>query len=158
MLISCPYCGPRDVAEFTYQGDGNRDRPNPMSQDLGAWNEYVFDRVNLAGDHNEIWQHSGGCRSHVAVVRNTLTHKISSVRMVRDAAPAPVTARREPSTVQTRLEQQALTRASAAPKPKRPANKPKSTAPAKSATGATSAPTKAKASSKTAVRTPRGAK
>ncbi|RUW18149.1 sarcosine oxidase subunit delta, partial [Mesorhizobium sp. M1A.F.Ca.IN.020.06.1.1] len=27
MLITCPYCGPRDVIEFTYQGDGNRERP-----------------------------------------------------------------------------------------------------------------------------------
>ncbi|RUW59314.1 sarcosine oxidase subunit delta, partial [Mesorhizobium sp. M2A.F.Ca.ET.067.02.1.1] len=26
MLITCPYCGPRDVIEFTYQGDGNRQR------------------------------------------------------------------------------------------------------------------------------------
>ena len=26
MLITCPYCGPRDVSEFAYQGDGNRDQ------------------------------------------------------------------------------------------------------------------------------------
>ena len=26
MLITCPYCGPRDVSEFSYQGDGNRTR------------------------------------------------------------------------------------------------------------------------------------
>ncbi|TIN67967.1 MAG: sarcosine oxidase subunit delta, partial [Mesorhizobium sp.] len=32
MLITCPYCGPRDVIEFTYQGDGNRERPDPASQ------------------------------------------------------------------------------------------------------------------------------
>ena len=36
MLIACPYCGLRDVSEFTYQGDGNRTRPNPMSQDMSA--------------------------------------------------------------------------------------------------------------------------
>lgn len=89
MLITCPYCGPRDVAEFTYQGDGNRRRPDPASTDITAWNDYVYDRVNIAGDQNEIWQHSGGCRSHIAVTRNTLTHIISSVRMVRDAAPSP---------------------------------------------------------------------
>lgn len=89
MLIACPYCGPRDAAEFTYQGDGNRTRPNPVSQDVAAWNEYVYDRVNIAGDQNEIWQHSGGCRSHLRVVRNTLTHKISSVAFARpEASPA----------------------------------------------------------------------
>lgn len=83
MLIACPYCGPRDVAEFTYQGDGNRARPNPMSQDLTAWNEYVYDRVNVAGDQNEIWQHSGGCRAHLRVTRNTLTHKIATIAPAR---------------------------------------------------------------------------
>ena len=89
MLISCPYCGPRDVAEFIYQGDANRVRPNPKSQDIGAWNEYIYDRLNIAGDQNEFWLHSGGCRSHLFVVRNTLTHKISHVSLARDRlAPA----------------------------------------------------------------------
>ncbi|RWF50499.1 MULTISPECIES: sarcosine oxidase subunit delta [unclassified Mesorhizobium] len=83
MLIICPYCGPRDVIEFTYQGDGNRERPDPASQNFEAWNAYVYDRLNPAGDHNEIWQHSGGCRAHLRVVRNTLTHEISSVAFVR---------------------------------------------------------------------------
>ena len=85
MLITCPYCGPRDVAEFTYQGDGNRQRPDPASTDQEAWNAYVYDRLNPAGDHHEIWQHSGGCRAHLAVTRSTLTHKISSVGFARDA-------------------------------------------------------------------------
>ncbi|MEQ1950625.1 sarcosine oxidase subunit delta family protein [Mesorhizobium sp. CN2-181] len=79
MLITCPYCGPRDVSEFSYQGDGNRTRPDPSSTDQSAWNAYVYDRVNTAGDHKEIWQHAGGCRSHLAVTRNTLTHRISDV-------------------------------------------------------------------------------
>ena len=85
MLINCPYCGPRDVSEFTYQGDGNRRRPDPASTDQEAWNAFVYDRLNPAGDHHEIWQHSGGCRVHLAVIRSTLTHKISSVGFARDA-------------------------------------------------------------------------
>ena len=89
MLITCPYCGPRDVIEFTYQGDGNRERPQPASQNLDAWNAYVYDRVNTAGDHHEIWQHSGGCRVHLTVTRNTLTHRISSVGFARDAGHRP---------------------------------------------------------------------
>ena len=72
-------------SEFTYQGDGNRTRPDPASTDQEAWNAYVYDRLNTAGDHHEIWQHSGGCRAHLAVTRNTLTHKISSVGFARDA-------------------------------------------------------------------------
>jgi len=116
MLITCPYCGPRDVAEFTYQGDGNRVRPNPMSQDIEAWNDYIYDRINLAGDQNEIWQHSGGCRSHLAIVRNTLTHKVSSVHLMRERKPA-LAVRTELSTTQTALEEQALQAAKAASKP-----------------------------------------
>ena len=95
MLLTCPYCGPRDVSEFTYQGDGNRQRPAPNSQDLQAWNEYVYDRQNPAGDHNEIWQHSGGCRSHIRVVRNTLTHNVSSAVPVRGDAHHRSTERRK---------------------------------------------------------------
>ncbi len=83
MLITCPYCGPRDAVEFTYQGDGNRTRPDLASQDLEAWNDYVYERLNPAGDHNEVWQHSGGCRMHMRVVRNTLTHAIASVAPAR---------------------------------------------------------------------------
>ena len=79
MLITCPYCGPRDLAEFAYQGDGNRTRPDPASMDQHAWNAYVYDRHNPAGAHHEIWQHSGGCRAHLAVTRDTLTHAITSV-------------------------------------------------------------------------------
>ncbi len=89
MLITCPYCGPRDVSEYTYQGDGTRPRPDAASGDGGAWNEYVYDRANPAGEHSEIWQHSGGCRAHLAVMRSTTTHKVASVRFVRDAGHAP---------------------------------------------------------------------
>jgi heterotetrameric sarcosine oxidase delta subunit len=84
MLITCPYCGPRDLAEYTYQGDANRTRPDPASTDQAAWNAYVYERVNTAGDHREYWQHSGGCRSHLLVVRNTLTHAIGSVGFTRE--------------------------------------------------------------------------
>lgn len=94
MLITCPYCGPRDSSEFTYRGDGNRERPQPASQNLDAWNEYVYERTNPAGDHNEIWQHSGGCRTHIRVVRNTLTHVISSVQSARGEAPRKAVTRR----------------------------------------------------------------
>jgi heterotetrameric sarcosine oxidase delta subunit len=116
MLITCPYCGARDVSEFIYQGDGNRVRPDPMSQDIAAWNEYIHDRVNIADELNEIWQHSGGCRSHLAIVRNTLTHKVSSVHLMRERKPA-LAVRTELSTTQTALEEQALKVAKAAAKP-----------------------------------------
>lgn len=87
MLISCPYCGPRDLAEFTYQGDAGRTRPDPASTDQAAWNTYVYERANPAGPHREYWQHTGGCRVHLLITRNTLTHEIADVTFVR-AAPS----------------------------------------------------------------------
>ncbi len=84
MIITCPYCGPRDSSEFVYREEGGRIRPDQASTDQAAWNAYVYDRLNPAGEHNEIWQHSGGCRSHLAVVRSTLTHVISSVGFARE--------------------------------------------------------------------------
>jgi methylglutamate dehydrogenase subunit B len=89
MLITCPYCGPRDLVEFTYQGDANRIRPDRASTDQAAWNAYVYDRVNTAGDHAEYWQHSGGCRAHLTVMRNTLTHEIKGVALAREPGAKP---------------------------------------------------------------------
>lgn len=88
MLITCPYCGPRDVGEFTYQGDATRTRPDPASSDQQAWNAYVFERPNTAGPHREYWQHSGGCRSHLLVVRDTVTHEILETGFARSRAAA----------------------------------------------------------------------
>jgi len=84
MLIACPYCGPRDLVEFTYQGDATRSRPDPASTDQDAWSAYVYDRPNPAGEHSEYWQHSGGCRAHLLIVRNTVTHEIRSVGFARE--------------------------------------------------------------------------
>ncbi|MBO6726313.1 MAG: sarcosine oxidase subunit delta [Rhizobiaceae bacterium] len=79
MRISCPYCGERDVVEFTYQGDATVERPDPASIDQDAWNAFVYDRANPAGKHKELWQHSGGCRAHLVVERDTVSHVIHSV-------------------------------------------------------------------------------
>ncbi|MBO6716507.1 MAG: sarcosine oxidase subunit delta family protein [Rhizobiaceae bacterium] len=86
MRIPCPYCGPRDVGEFTYQGDATVTRPDPASTDQDGWNRYVYDRANPAGKHSEVWQHSGGCRAHLIVERDTLTHAVGAVRYARGSA------------------------------------------------------------------------
>ena len=87
MRITCPYCGPRDLAEFSYQGDGSRMRPDLSSTAPREWFSHVYERTNPAGVHDEIWQHSGGCRAHLAVSRDTLTHAIASVSFARDGGP-----------------------------------------------------------------------
>ncbi|MCC5779428.1 sarcosine oxidase subunit delta [Nitratireductor sp. B36] len=83
MLIDCPHCGPRDLAEFSYQGDATRTRPDLASTDTKAWLDYVYHRPNPAGRHREFWQHAGGCRAHLVVERDTLTHEIFTVSFAR---------------------------------------------------------------------------
>lgn len=80
MIITCPWCGNRDAGEFTYQGDGNRSRPSLAGTSIDEYNAYVYDRENPAGQHRELWQHTGGCRSHVLVTRDTTNHKIISCK------------------------------------------------------------------------------
>ena len=76
MRLTCPWCGERDGGEFTYRGDATAIRP-PIDNDVVEDHQaYVFDRKNPAGPHREVWHHSGGCRSHMVVTRNTLTHEV----------------------------------------------------------------------------------
>jgi len=86
MRIKCPYCGERDVAEFTYLGVADLKRPDPKSTNAEqAFFEYAYLRDNPAGLLAELWYHGGGCRSWLRVVRDTRNHEISSVAMAESA-------------------------------------------------------------------------
>jgi heterotetrameric sarcosine oxidase delta subunit len=74
MLITCPHCGARDVTEFTYGGPAETERPDPANASDTQWNDYVYLRDNPRGVHDELWQHSSGCRRWIAMRRDTLTH------------------------------------------------------------------------------------
>lgn len=76
MRIDCPNCGERDRREFYYQGDAVvLDRP---AEDAGpsAWDDYLHNRTNPAGDTRDLWFHEGGCRAWIVVDRNTVTHAV----------------------------------------------------------------------------------
>jgi methylglutamate dehydrogenase subunit B len=91
MRIRCPYCGERDVGEFTYRGDATLVRPDPAAAKAGAaFFDYVYVRDNPAGLHDEHWYHGGGCRAWLVVQRDTRTHEIFSVALARreEAMPA----------------------------------------------------------------------
>jgi len=75
LLISCLWCGPRAQSEFTYGGDATVKRP-PLDADEAVWAEFVYLRDNPAGPHEELWQHSAGCRQWLRVRRDTRTHEI----------------------------------------------------------------------------------
>ena len=77
MRITCPICGERDHREFTYKGDASAIRPAHGSDDVDAHKAYVYRRTNPAGSHRELWLHTGGCRTHLIVTRDTVTHQIT---------------------------------------------------------------------------------
>jgi sarcosine oxidase subunit delta len=67
MRITCPFCGPRDEAEFAYRGDAT------------APDGELYIRDNPKGWHEEWFQHALGCRQWLRVRRHTVTHEIASV-------------------------------------------------------------------------------
>ncbi|WP_439360465.1 sarcosine oxidase subunit delta [Bradyrhizobium sp. DASA03007] len=76
MRIECPFCGPRDVSEFGYYGDAKRRPAASMSDASRQVYEAVYLRDNPAGRHEDLWYHSGGCRSWLKVTRDTRTHEV----------------------------------------------------------------------------------
>jgi len=79
--IPCPFCGVRDHAEFSYEGDATVEHPD-LDADEDAWFEAVFLRDNPRGPHREYWRHAFGCGAFLEVERDTVTHRIGAVRIV----------------------------------------------------------------------------
>lgn len=77
--IPCPFCGPRDHAEFSYGSDGSITYP-ALDAPVEEWHDAVFLRENVCGVQAETWQHVNGCRMWLVVERDTTTHEIHSVR------------------------------------------------------------------------------
>ncbi len=78
LRIPCPHCGARDEVEFTYRGDATVTRPGPDG-DVGAFHDYLYLRRNPRGWQVEWWQHNGGCRAFLKVLRHTVTHEVRAV-------------------------------------------------------------------------------
>ncbi|MCY4589045.1 MAG: sarcosine oxidase subunit delta [Alphaproteobacteria bacterium] len=80
LLINCPWCGPRDDAEFHYGGEAHILRPaNPSALSDEEFAEYLFLQQNPRGLHLERWCHSDGCRRWFNMVRDTATNRILEV-------------------------------------------------------------------------------
>ncbi|WP_445182312.1 sarcosine oxidase subunit delta [Pseudonocardia sp. Cha107L01] len=91
LLISCPWCGPREETEFHYGGQAHVAYPaNTLELDDATWAEYLFVRDNTKGPYAERWVHSAGCRRWFNVVRDTVTSEILAV--YRTGEQRPVTA------------------------------------------------------------------
>ncbi|ANT50425.1 sarcosine oxidase subunit delta [Mesorhizobium amorphae] len=89
MRITCPFCGERELGEFTYLGDAKPARPAVDAGEDAVF-DYVYLRDNVAGAMSEHWYHGGGCRAWLKVTRNTLTHEISVVEPAAGVGAAKV--------------------------------------------------------------------
>lgn len=82
LVIMCPYCGPRNSDEFTFQGEVTP-RPNASDTDPGEWRRYLYMKANDSGWVSERWFHVSGCRRYLMLRRNTQTNEISDISAVR---------------------------------------------------------------------------
>lgn len=114
--ITCPWCGKRAQTEFSYEGDATLERPDggtemrpaggtvmrpeggtvtrPDGGDEKAFFDYVYLRDNPRGWHDELWQHTAGCRRFLKVRRHVTTHEIAgSAKPGEDLPPVEENAR-----------------------------------------------------------------
>ncbi|MDG9720115.1 sarcosine oxidase subunit alpha family protein [Streptomyces sp. DH24] len=91
LLIPCPWCGPRDEAEFHYGGQAHVPYPeDPAVLTDEEWARYLFFRDNPKGPFAERWSHAAGCRRWFNAVRNTATNEILAVYRAGEERPATV--------------------------------------------------------------------
>ncbi|MER7640227.1 sarcosine oxidase subunit delta family protein [Streptomyces sp. NPDC126522] len=91
LLIPCPWCGPRDEAEFHYGGQAHVAYPETPSELTDEeWARYLFFRANPKGPFPERWSHAAGCRRWFNAVRDTATNEILTVYRAGEKQPTPV--------------------------------------------------------------------
>jgi methylglutamate dehydrogenase subunit B len=84
MRLTCPLCGERDLREFAPRGSAKLMARPAADAGAAAFHDYLNLRGNPAGPHAELWQHAGGCRAWLRVVRDTRTHAILEVTLARE--------------------------------------------------------------------------
>lgn len=88
LLITCPYCGPRDDSEFSYGNQAHVARPvETMKTKDEEWGEYLYLRENTKGPFAERWCHTAGCRKWFNVVRDTYTHEVLATYKAGEPMP-----------------------------------------------------------------------
>ncbi|EKX69025.1 sarcosine oxidase subunit alpha family protein [Streptomyces ipomoeae] len=94
LLIPCPWCGPRDEAEFHYGGQAHVPYPeNPSTLTDVEWARYLFFRDNPKGPFAERWSHAAGCRRWFNAIRDTSTNEVLAVYRAGEERPVAVESR-----------------------------------------------------------------
>lgn len=89
MRINCPYCGSRDLREFTFHGEACASSRARAPCEPGAPSDPVdatYLRDNPAGRSTGWWTHDQGCRSWLLIERDNRSHEIFSVSLARREA------------------------------------------------------------------------
>ncbi|HET7245644.1 MAG TPA: sarcosine oxidase subunit delta [Streptosporangiaceae bacterium] len=86
ILLPCPWCGPRDAAEFAHSGE-RTPRPDPGTAAPADWRAYLYLRANTRGWVTETWYHRMGCRKFITVERHTETNETRMVSPGTATAP-----------------------------------------------------------------------
>ncbi|OXY92430.1 sarcosine oxidase subunit alpha family protein [Streptomyces diastatochromogenes] len=98
LLIPCPWCGPRDEAEFHYGGQAHVPYPQaPAALTDEEWARYLFFRDNPKGPFAERWSHAAGCRRWFNAVRDTSTNEILAVYRAGEERPETLERRAVPA-------------------------------------------------------------
>jgi heterotetrameric sarcosine oxidase delta subunit len=79
ILMPCPWCGPRNVAEFAYRGE-LAVRPDVATTTPEEWRAYLFVRDNPRGWTTEQWLHRAGCHRFFVAERHTVTNEVRATR------------------------------------------------------------------------------
>ena len=75
LLVTCPWCGPREELEFRYGGQAGIAFPaDPDALTDAEWAAFLFLRDNPKGPFRERWVHAAGCRRWFDRTRDTVTH------------------------------------------------------------------------------------
>ena len=88
LLISCPWCGPRNETEYHYGGQAHVAYPTDTGSLSDAdWADFLFFRDNPKGPFAERWLHSAGCRRWFNAIRDTATHQMLAVYRLDEPKP-----------------------------------------------------------------------
>ena len=86
LLITCPNCGERNVAEFRFGGEyitRPQDPDNAASDE--AWVDYLYLKQNKLGVQKEWWYHRAGCGLWFLAERHTKTQLIEKTYLWESA-------------------------------------------------------------------------
>src|SRR3546814_18710708 len=90
LLIPCPWCGPRDDAEFAYGNQAHVARPaDPSAAADAEWADYLYFSDNPTGPFAERWMQAAGCRRWFNVERATDKQENLGVERSAEATQDP---------------------------------------------------------------------